>query len=298
MSDTDKQLETFDGDWLSLREAVDHQSRDAGLTGAAADWLRVKAAAGRDDRTSFLDLGTGSGSNVRYLAPRLPGPQRWQLFDHDQALLAQARSRCQSLTDATGESVALATRVVNLTALDALAQGGEPCELISASALLDLVSVSWLQQLAGFGQTQGAAILVTLSYDGDFSFARTLPDDALIRDLVNDHQRGQKGFGAALGPDAVPVFERILRDRGFQVSTAASPWQLDHRHLSLQLPLIEGWSGAALQQAALQPLSGQQAAIERWRQQRLAEAGAGEARIRVGHRDLLALPGLGESKTS
>ena len=36
------------------------------------------------------DLGSGTGSMSRWLAPRLPGPQHWVLHDRDADLLARA----------------------------------------------------------------------------------------------------------------------------------------------------------------------------------------------------------------
>ena len=67
-------METFSADWLALREPADHAARDAGLTGRAAEWLR---SLGRPARA--IDLACGSGSNVRYLLPRLPQGARTEL---------------------------------------------------------------------------------------------------------------------------------------------------------------------------------------------------------------------------
>ena len=68
-------METFDADWLALREPIDHRSRAESLlaplceTWRARGWSRV------------LDLGSGAGSNLRYLASRLPA-ELWVVSGH------------------------------------------------------------------------------------------------------------------------------------------------------------------------------------------------------------------------
>ena len=76
--------------WLALREPADVAARSALLTREVVD------AIGRRHPLSVLDLGAGTGSNVRYLADRLPAPQRWLLVDRDPTLLADMRTRTSS----------------------------------------------------------------------------------------------------------------------------------------------------------------------------------------------------------
>ncbi len=72
----------FSTDWLALREAADHRSRNsAPLSKLAARF------ADRED-VFVVDLGAGTGSNLRAVAPALPARQQWILIDHDPALLS------------------------------------------------------------------------------------------------------------------------------------------------------------------------------------------------------------------
>src|SRR4051812_44909564 len=119
----------FSAEWLALRESVDHQSRSTALTRLVAD-----ALAG-DEPPGILDLACGTGSNVRYLSPAIPHG-RWLLVDHDADLLARIQPAPH-----------IEARCLDLSALnDPSIFAGRA--LVTASALLDLVSDSWLRALA------------------------------------------------------------------------------------------------------------------------------------------------------
>src|SRR5215831_5989289 len=137
-------MSDFSADWLALREPIDSVSRSMRLTRAIADALpRYRAI-------DILDLGAGTGANVRYLAGKLPLPQRWLLVDRDERLLGRAPkawpSQCLDLQRAVLDASLFADRA-----------------LVTASALLDLVSDDWLQALAARCREAGAAVLFARS---------------------------------------------------------------------------------------------------------------------------------------
>jgi hypothetical protein len=111
------------------------------------------------------------------------------------------------------------------------------------------------------------------------------PDDEWLIDLINRHQRGDKGFGPALGPDATRQACTVFDALGYQSRVAASDWLIEPDEQSLQRELIAGWIGAARELAP-----SEDARIERWGRRREAHLVAGTSRIRVGHQDLLAWP--------
>ena len=82
--------------WLRLREPADAAARSERLTRAITEAL----PAGEPVR--LLDLATGGGSNVRFLADRLPGHQRWLAVDRSPTLLAGLRERMSSWGAARG----------------------------------------------------------------------------------------------------------------------------------------------------------------------------------------------------
>jgi len=265
----------FSAEWLALREAVDARSRWASATTGLEDLPGLAGTA------LIIDLGSGTGANCRYLSPRLGRRHDWLLVDHDASLLARATSGCGSLPS---------LQSVRTVELDLAAQAERlplaGAALLTASALLDLVSEAWLAQLVGQCRAAALPVLFALSYDGRMQMSPDDPDDGFIRDAVNAHQLRDKGFGPALGPAAVATARALFTDGGYAVSCARSDWQLDAHEAGLQRALIEGWAAAAEE---LHPEAAGR--VRRWTGRRLGCVAAGTSRLVVGHEDLLALPG-------
>ncbi|HYM25221.1 MAG TPA: class I SAM-dependent methyltransferase [Vicinamibacterales bacterium] len=253
--------------WLALREAVDHASRSASLVEEAA------AALPASRPLRVVDLGSGTGSNVRYLAPRLPAPQRWLLVDREPALLARMNR----------SDLVLETRTADLGRFDAGLVAG--AHLVTASALLDLVSEPWLRALARACRDQNAVALFALTYNGRSSCSPPEPEDDRVLYLFNSHQRqNDKGFGTAAGPDAVERASEAFEACSYQVRRHPSDWNLPPAAAALQTQLIDGWAEAA---AEVAPEDG--GMLADWRTRRIAHVRAGVSRIVVCHEDLVAI---------
>jgi len=266
----------FSADWLALREPADHAARSVRLTRAIAERLE-----GSTGRLRLVDLAAGTGSNMRYLAPRLPPRQRWRLVDHDAALLRVAAR-------APAENVAaIAAEPFDLSTLDppSARELFEGASLVTASALLDLVSGPFVRLVCAACRGAGAAVLFALTFDGRIECSPADPEDDAVRGLVNRHQRRDKGFGAALGPAAGEETARALAAAGFSVERDRSDWRLTHNDAELQRQLIEGWARAA---GEIDPE--RTAAIDAWRARRLAHVAEGRSQIVVGHEDIAAWP--------
>jgi hypothetical protein len=267
-------MESFSADWLALREPADHAARAHDLTAIVA------ARLSRQSRTRGIDIAGGTGSNIRYLLPRLPHIDHWTLVDHDAALLDAARRSLEPLARPRG--VTIETQRCDLNVLDALPLDG--CALVTASALLDLVSDRWMREFARRCLDARADVLCVLSYDGRVECEPHDADDERVRELVNAHQRTDKGFGPALGPDAVGAAGEAFA--GWEMAVGTSDWKLDAGAAALQRQLVEGWASAASVMAPAEA-----GVIGAWRSRRLARIAAGDSRILVGHRDFAATPG-------
>jgi SAM-dependent methyltransferase len=263
----------FQADWLALREPVDHQARSRALG------QRLQAWCGGRQRLSVLDLGTGTGSNRRFLAPLLPADQHWTLVDHDPALLALATAKAGGHESRNIQA--------DLSEWHRFTSDPSP-DLVTASALLDLVSADWLDSLVAACRERSAAALMVLSYDGRVEWSSPDPVDAAVLAAVNAHQQRDKGLGAALGPAAPSQLAARFRDAGYHVWVESSPWDLGRETAVLARALVEGWVAAACEQ-----LPEGRSGFRAWGERRCMDLAAGRTRVRVGHQDLLALPGSG-----
>ncbi len=257
--------ELFDADWLALREPVDHRSRPTAMLAPLQAWLQ------RHDSLQVLDLGSGRGSNLRYLAPRLSGRQHWWLLDHDAGLLQDARP--------IGPTVDVTPLVRDLRAPEGLPLDG--VQLVTGSALLDLVSENWLSTLAAACSANRSAALFALNVDGQIHWQPSDPGDGALYAAFHEHHAGDKGFGPALGVDAGRCMHELFAGHGYTVVSMASPWQLTAADQPLRKLLIDGWVAAA---SAQRPDLA--ADFRRWRERRETDGGT----LRVGHLDVLALP--------
>ncbi len=256
----------FTTDWLALREPADALARDAALIGPFVP--------GTGATRRVVDLGAGTGANLRYLAPRLGGPQDWLAVDSDPTLLGALAAR------AAPAGVRVRTLRLDLARdLEALPLGEHA--LVTAAALLDLVAAPWLARLAARCVVAQAGVLFALTYDGRIEWSPADDGDARIRELVNLHQGTDKGFGPALGPAAAAVAGRVFEERGYRMRRARSDWMLGTESHALQAALVDGWVAAALEIAPREA-----AAFEDWRRRRHAHLATGASRLRVGHVDL------------
>ena len=259
---------------------------------------RVRHALASTDTVRGLDLCTGTGSNLRYLIDRLPGRQTWLAADRDARLLEELPTKLKTWADARGYSMRtegqvsslrggrcecdVETRAMDLDRLDAGLFEGR--NLVTASALLDLVSESWLRLLATRCREAGATALFTLTYDGRSSCDPVEPEDDMVRELMNMHQKTDKGLGGrAEGPDAWSVAERVFTEAGYRVECAPSNWSIGPSERTFQRMLIEGWARAAVEIAPERADT-----IADWLRRRLEHLEAGRSRIVVNHVDMVA----------
>ncbi|WP_326574678.1 methyltransferase domain-containing protein [Streptomyces sp. NBC_00487] len=262
--------------WLELRESADADARAVDLL----DPLRIRLAnlPGRATALTVHDLGCGTGSMGRWLAPRLDGAQRWVLHDQDPNLLRLAAARAPRAA-ADGSPVTVTTRRGDIGRLTADDLAG--ASLVTASALLDVLTREEIEALAAACAGAGVPALLTLSVVGRVDLVPAHPLDAELAEAFNAHQRASD----LLGPDAITMACEAFAQQGATVRVHPSPWQLDARHTALTEEWLRGWVGAACEQ---RPDLAERA--DAYLRDRLRACAAGELRVVVHHSDLLALP--------
>lgn len=251
----------FSESWLTLREPADAAARAAGLVAMIPGPVRV-----------IRDLGCGTGSLGRWLAPRLPEPQHWIMADRDPELLEYAREH-MPFAGVTVETAL--SDVTGLTAADL-----EGTDLVTCSALLDLLTEAEVTDLVAACAESGTTALFTLSVAGEVRFEPALPEDALVADAFNEHQRRVVDGRRLLGPDAPAFAAAAFEKAGATVVTRPSPWRLGPHVAALTAEWLRGWIDAAVEQRP-------DLRLDTYREARPATVEAAT----VGHVDLLAVFG-------
>jgi hypothetical protein len=269
------------GDWLALRERADAAAR----AGDLVEQLRGHLPA--TGRQVIHDLGCGSGSMGRWLAPLLPGSQHWILHDRDPDLLELAAADLPGPA-ADGAAVTVEVRESDVGRLQ---QGDlDGASLVTASALLDLLTHDELAGLVAVCAGAGCPVLLTLSVVGRVELTPADPLDGSLAAAFDAHQRRTTAGGRLLGPDAVAAAAEAFGRLGAETVIRPSPWRLGVADAGLAAEWLAGWIGAACEQEL--ELA---AEIEDYARRRLAEAAAGQLAVTVHHADLLAVPGRGRA---
>lgn len=266
--------------WLALREPADAAARSPELARALARELP-------DDRPLVVhDLGAGSGSQGRWLAPLLPGPQHWVLHDRDTALLRVAAQHPLPPA-ADGRRVTLETRPTDLRELTPTHLAG--ASVVTASALLDVLTGAEVERLVRCCTAVGCPVLLTLSVVGRVELSPAHPLDVVVGAAFDDHQRRTTGGRTQLGPDAAAHAVDCFRRLGYHVDTGPSPWRLGPGLEALTTQWLRGWVGAACEQRPELTSQAGEAYLER----RATELAQGRLHVTVHHLDLLARPQRG-----
>jgi Methyltransferase domain len=260
--------------WLGLREAADATARAADLV------EQVRRHLPTGSRAVIHDLGCGTGAMGRWLAPRLTGTQHWVMYDRDADLLA---AEDMPRVAADGAAVTFETRQRDITRLDPGALAG--ASLITASALLDMVTADELERFVASCAEAGCLVLVTISVVGRVDLTPADPLDEDVAGAFNAHQRRTTGGPRLLGPDAVGAAVDAFTRLGADVLVRPSPWRLGAAQAALAAEWFTGWVGAACEQRP--ELAAAAAAYAR---RRLAEAAAGRLGVTVHHHDVLVRP--------
>jgi len=285
----------FESSWLDTREDADVRARNVSITKSLRAFL--------DDvkRINVVDLGAGTGALFRYLAPRINGRQTWRLVDRSDKLLRQSETHLAAWADARQLTVGAskdpwcATNAKEEYCVfhEQKNFGGglldfsfdSKIHLITASALLDLVSLNWVEELITLCLRTRASFYGSLTYDGKIDWVPSHPGDKKLLQLLNKDQRRDKGLGLALGPDAVAAVRQALALQGFVVAIGSSPWILGPVDEDLQLVLLSQWSKILEQNKDFPSRE-----LRLWKDFHLEAIAEGKSYLRVGHQDIWATP--------
>jgi SAM-dependent methyltransferase len=276
----------FAANWLALRESADRNARNRDVLAAVRQYFESRQT------LRIVDLGCGTGANLRAFAATLPVSQHWRLVDDDTALLAAARTELRAWAadhseaedrlelKQFGRHLEIAFEKTNL----AIGVEGifEPTPgLATATAFFDLVSPAWIAGFCRALAAGGLPLYAVLTYDGSEKWTPPHAADAAVLAAFHSHQGRDKGFGPAAGPHAAALLRENLQQAGYEIVSGASPWLLDAAtDPGLIAALVEG-TASAVAETGLVPEADRLA----WRSARLAAHNCA-----IGHVDLFAWP--------
>ena len=269
----------FSPDWLALREPADHRARNTRVRDAALACL--------PGTPRIVDLGCGTGSNLRALAPFLPNRQSWRLVDHDPRLLAAARQALSAWADqaepgADGD-LQLRHGVKNLTDLagDFEAVLDVPADLVTSAAFFDLVAGDWIARFCAALVARRLPLFTVLTYDGTERWQPPHPMDAAVLSAFHAHQAGDKGFGPAAGPRAGGLLGEAFAAAAWTIVSGESPWRLNAPDDAALIGELAGGIATAVAETGRLSASD----LDSWRAARTAAEVC-----EIGHLDFFAAP--------
>jgi SAM-dependent methyltransferase len=261
---------TVSAAWLDLREPADATARAVDLAELARRRLPSRGV-------MVHDLGCGTGSMARWLAPLLGGEQHWMLHDLDSALLDIAG------VAVAGRGVSVVPRLGDLAGLTTGDLAG--ADLVTCSALLDVLTARELSGIVAAVVAAGCPALLTLSVTGEVRLDPPHPLDGDLAAAFNDHQRRHVNGRRLLGPDAIDALVAEFTRHGWAVQVRPSPWRLGPADRDLVLAWLGGWLAAATETRP--DLT---AAATEYERLRRAQAEDRALTVVVEHADALAVP--------
>ena len=286
------------GDWLDMRIAYDNTARtaslplvDAALEAVAGHRETTPAApaaptattapavpAAEDRRLRICDIGAGTGNSALWFdsafGERGITERTWLLIDDDPDALTQAAARIGATLDRRAE-----TRRAPIAELPRILDDSQPVDLITGSAVLDVLRPADAAALVDTLAATGAPGLFLLTITGDWHLNPVHPADRQIAGAFAAHQQREGRLGAA----AASHLQDAAEAAGMRVQSTASPWQLSARedHVFLTRFLTDRVTAASEQDP------GSAALFSAWLGERLADE---TLTVTVDHRDLLILP--------
>ena len=284
-------MNEFSADWLALREPADRAARSLRLSRLVAERL-----AGHEP-VRVLDLGTGTGANLRFLAEQFPAPQQWTLVDRDAALLRQVAQRVSSWGTSQRlcgqrqrRRIRAPRRHVRLPDRDA---GGGPLEVCRPVALR--------RTIAGHGVGPARPRLGPLARDADDAMPRGRGRGAVCADLRRPHRlrarpnrrtawsatsstdisARRRDSAARSDPTRQTRPTRAFQSAGYEVDHDISDWQLTPAR-----PSCSASCSRAGPRPPPQSIPRSSATIDDWKARRLSHIAAGVSLLTVGHTDL------------
>ena len=190
-------MHKFENSWLFQRERIDNLSKNISLVN------KINNNLNNLDRIKIIDLGTGTGSNFRYLSKKIKYQnQFWTLMDISKNSLNEAKKNIimnNKINKITLKKNDIIKNIQNINFFN--------YDLVTGSAFLDIMPLHWFKKFY-LKNENTKLIYFSINYDGYFKFypQHKLDNDVLI--LFNKDQQSKKDNKTrAVGPDCSEIIQ-------------------------------------------------------------------------------------------
>ena len=190
-------MHKFENSWLFQREKIDNLSKNKFIISKINSYLKTL------DQIRIIDLGTGTGSNFRYLSKKIKFKnQSWTLMDISKSSLNEAKKNIIANSK---------IKKINLKKVDIIKNIQQhkfnDYDLVTGSAFLDIMPFNWFKKFY-LKNKNTKLVYFSINYDGYFKFYPQHKLDRDILELFNDDQKSKKNNKTnAVGPDCSEIIK-------------------------------------------------------------------------------------------
>ena len=282
--------------WLAHRFTCDAEARHPGIEHQFLAFFEQ-----HQTPLKVVDVGSGTGANVRYYFDRIPHEQEWILIEQNEqlrdeccrSLVAFAQERGYHwqqqdgtflLTDdqKTATVQLMSGRIEHIEQLADLAR----TDVVTANAVFDLLSFEQFDTLVGKLVQHEVCLLATLNYY-ETSFLPFSEEDHRFMRWYHMHMKRPQPTGIAMGPDCSEEMLDLLAQHHMMIEQEGSQWHLKKNATTMHHYLLHFIEHAV---AELSLSADEQRDFDTWLTHRKSLCRQRQLEIIVDHSDIFAYP--------
>ena len=164
-------MHEFQNKWLNLRETVDRSSRNKRILYLINKFFKNKK------NIRIVDLGSGAGSNYRFLKSRLLNNQYWSFVDISHQSTNYFKKNIKLSSKIKKTNFKIVDVINNLEKINF-----NDYNLVTGSAILDILPKTWFKNFHKLN-VDTEIVYFALNYNGNFKFFPKHKDDKIILNI-------------------------------------------------------------------------------------------------------------------
>ena len=193
-------MHEFQNKWLNLRESIDRNSRNQKILYLINNFYK------NNSHIKIIDLGSGTGSNYRFLKSRLSNNQYWSFVDISYQSTSFFKNNIKYSSKIKKTNFKIVDAINNLNKIKF-----NEYNLVTGSAFLDILPKKWFKKFHRLN-ADTEIVYFALNYDGNFKFFPKHKDDKKIVNIFNKDQKSDKGIGElAVGPNCTSIIKKVFK---------------------------------------------------------------------------------------